>query len=75
MRLEGDAELKVDRWFAVARPTTTKIDFGRSGLEGDLVPVLQSAHRPLQRCQNTYRLGWIPRSELGVFRARSAAAI
>ncbi|HKQ66994.1 MAG TPA: hypothetical protein VJZ73_18410 [Methylomirabilota bacterium] len=67
IRLEGDAELKVDRWFAVARPTTTKVDFDDPDSKAILFLCCSQHIVPCQRCQNTYRLGWIPRSELGVF--------
>ena len=66
MRLEGDAELKVDRWIAVPR-TTEKIDFHDPDSKAILFLCCSQHIVPCQRCQNTYRLGWISRSEPGVF--------
>ena len=57
LRLDGDAELKVDRWIAV--PDGNWIALFIDCCSQHIVPC--------QRCQNTYRLGWISRSEPGVF--------
>jgi hypothetical protein len=65
-RLEGDAELKVDRWIAVPRDTA-RIDFDDPDSKAILFLCCSQHIVPCQRCQNTYRLGWIPRSTLGVF--------
>ena len=65
-RLEGDAELKVDRWIAVPR-TTTKIDFDDPDSKAILFLCCSQHIVPCQRCQNTYRLGWVSRSEPGMF--------
>src|SRR3989441_4632289 len=65
-RLDGDAELKVDRWIAVPR-ATAKIDFDDPDSKAILFLCCSQHIVPCQRCQNTYRLGWISRSELGVF--------
>ena len=66
MRLEGDAELKVDRWIAVPR-ATARIDFDDPDSKAILFLCCSQHIVPCQRCQNTYRLGWIARSTLGVF--------
>ena len=66
LRLDGDAELKVDRWIAVPR-ATAKIDFDDADSKAILFLCCSQHIVPCQRCQNTYRLGWISRSELGVF--------
>jgi len=65
-RLEGDAELKVDRWIAVPR-TTTRIDFDDPDSKAILFLCCSQHIVPCQRCQNTYRLGWVSRTELGEF--------
>jgi len=65
-RREGDAELKVDRWIAVPR-TTTRIDFDDPDSKAILFLCCSQHIVPCQRCQNTYRLGWISRSEPGEF--------
>ena len=65
-RLEGDAELKVDRWIAVPR-TTMRIDFDDPDSKAILFLCCSQHIVPCQRCQNTYRLGWISRSEPGEF--------
>ena len=59
-------ELKVDRWIAVPR-TTTKIDFDDPDSKAILFLCCSQHIVPCQRCQNTYRLGWISRSEPGMF--------
>jgi len=66
IRLEGDAELKVDRWIAVPRATET-IDFDDPDSKAILFLCCSQHIVPCQRCQNTYRLGWISRSEPGMF--------
>src|SRR5262252_3564126 len=66
MRLEGDAELKVDRWIAVPRETT-KVDFDDPDAKAILFLCCSQHIVPCQRCQNTYRLGWVSRSEPGIF--------
>jgi hypothetical protein len=66
VRLEGDAELKVDRWIAVPR-TTSKVDFDDPDSKAILFLCCSQHIVPCQRCQNTYRLGWVSRSELGGF--------
>ena len=65
-RLEGDAELKVDRWIAVPR-TTTRIDFDDPDSKAILFLCCSQHIVPCQRCQNTYRLGWVSRTEPGEF--------
>ena len=65
-RLEGDAELKVDRWIAIPR-TTMRIDFDDPDSKAILFLCCSQHIVPCQRCQNTYRLGWISRSEPGEF--------
>ena len=66
IRMDAEAELKVDRWIAVAR-TTTKINFDDPDSKAVLFLFCSQHIVPCQRCQNTYRLGWVPRSQLGVF--------
>ena len=65
-RLEGDAELKVDRWIAVPR-TTTRIDFDDPDSKAILFLCCSQHIVPCQRCQNTYRLGWVSRTEPSEF--------
>ncbi|PYO12233.1 MAG: hypothetical protein DMD75_07920 [Candidatus Rokuibacteriota bacterium] len=65
-RPDADAELKVDRWIAVPR-TTAKVDFDDPDSKAILFLCCSQHIVPCQRCQNTYRLGWVSRSELGVF--------
>ncbi len=66
IRPDADAELKVDRWIAVPR-ITAKVDFDDPDSRAILFLCCSQHIVPCQRCQNTYRLGWIPRSDLGVF--------
>jgi hypothetical protein len=65
-RPDADAELKVDRWIAVPR-TKTMIDFDDPDSKAILFLCCSQHIVPCQRCQNTYRLGWILRSEPGMF--------
>src|SRR5207244_10683370 len=65
-RPDADAELKVDRWIAVPR-TTAKVDFDDPDSKAILFLCCSQHIVPCQRCQNTYRLGWVLRSDLGVF--------
>ena len=66
IRPDADAELKVDRWIAVPR-ATAKVDFDDPDSKAILFLCCSQHIVPCQRCQNTYRLGWVSRSELGVF--------
>src|SRR3989441_7378186 len=63
-RPDADAELKVDRWIAVPR-ATAKVDFDDPDSKAILFLCCSQHIVPCQRCQNTYRLGWVSRSELG----------
>jgi len=66
MRPEADAELKVNRWIAVPRAAGS-IDFRDPDTKAILFLCCSQHVIPCQRCQNTYRLGWISRSDPGVF--------
>jgi hypothetical protein len=66
VRPDADAELQVDRWIAVPR-ATTRIDFDDPDSKAILFLCCSQHIVPCQRCQNTYRLGWISRSEVGMF--------
>ena len=66
IRPDADAELNVDRWIAVPR-ATAKVDFDDPDSKAILFLCCSQHIVPCQRCQNTYRLGWVSRSELGVF--------
>src|SRR5207245_9178381 len=65
-RPDADTELKVDRWIAVPR-APAKVDFDDPDSKAILFLCCSQHIVPCQRCQNTYRLGWVSRSELGVF--------
>ena len=66
VRPEADAELKVNRWIAVPR-AAGHVDFRDPDAKAILFLCCSQHVIPCQRCQNTYRLGWISRSEPGVF--------
>ena len=63
-RLDADAELKVDRWIAVPRATGT-IDFRDLDVKALLFLCCNNHVVPCQKCQDTYRLGWIAHVEPG----------
>src|SRR5438309_5190345 len=65
-RPDADAELKVDRWIAVPR-TTAKVDFDDPDSKAILFLCCSHHIVPCLRSTKTYRLGWVSRSELGVF--------
>lgn len=65
-RPDADAELRVDRWIAVPR-VSGQIDFRDPDAKAILFLCCSQHIVPCQRCQNTYRLGWISRSDPGVF--------
>src|SRR5437879_3232083 len=60
-RPDADAELKVDRWIAVPR-ATAKVDFDDPDSKAILFLCCSQHIVPCQRCQNTYRRGWVSRS-------------
>src|SRR6266850_2676237 len=66
IRPDADAELRVDRWIAVPR-ASAQVDFRDSDASEILFLCCSQHIVPCQRCQNTYRLGWISRSDPGVF--------
>jgi hypothetical protein len=61
---EADAELKVDRWIAVPRAAGT-IDFRDLDVKAILFLCCANHVVPCQKCQDTYRLGWISHVEPG----------
>src|SRR5438552_18003338 len=63
-RLQYDAELKVDRWIAVPR-ASGMIDFRDLDVKAILFLCCNNHVIPCQKCQDTYRLGWISRVEPG----------
>ena len=63
-RLENDAELKVDRWIAVPRAKGT-VDFRDLDVKAILFLCCNNHVIPCQKCQDTYRLGWISHVEPG----------
>jgi len=65
-RPDAEAELKVNRWIAVPRAAGS-IDFRDPDTRAILFLCCSQHVIPCQRCQNTYRLGWISRSDPGVF--------
>ena len=66
IRPDADAELRVARWIAVPR-ASGQIDFRDPDAQAILFLCCSQHIIPCQRCQNTYRLGWISRSDAGVF--------
>jgi len=63
-RLENDAELQVDRWIAVPRASGT-VDFRDLDVKAILFLCCNNHVVPCQKCQDTYRLGWISHVEPG----------
>lgn len=61
-RLEADADLRVDRWIAIPR-TAGQIDIRDPDATAILFLCCSQHAVPCQRCQNTYRIGWISRSD------------
>jgi len=66
IRTDADAELRRDRWIAVPR-TTAKIDFHDPDAKAILFLCCSQHAVPCQGCQDTYRLGWITKTDLAVF--------
>jgi hypothetical protein len=64
-RADAEAELKVNRWIAVPRAGGA-IDFRDPDAKAILFLCCSQHAVPCQRCQNTYRLGWISRSDPGI---------
>jgi hypothetical protein len=65
-RLDADSELRGDRWIAIPR-TTSQIDFRDLDAKAILFLCCGQHAVPCQKCQNTYRIGWISRSDSAVF--------
>ena len=63
-RLENDAELRIDRWIAVPRASGT-VDFRDLDVKAILFLCCNNHVVPCQKCQDTYRLGWISHVEPG----------
>ena len=66
IRTDADAELRGDRWIAVPR-ASGQIDFRDPDAKAILFLCCSQHAVPCQQCQNTYRLGWISRSDPAVF--------
>lgn len=66
LRSDADAELRVDRWIAVPR-AEGHIDLRDPDAKAILFLCCSQHIVPCQRCQNTYRLGWISDAGSGVF--------
>ena len=65
-QLEADAELRVDRWIAIPR-ASGHIDFRDPDARAILFLFCSQHAVPCQKCQNTYRIGWISRSDPELF--------
>jgi hypothetical protein len=65
-RLDADSELRVDRWIAIPR-ASSQIDFRDPDAKAILFLCCSQHAVPCQRCQNTYRIGWISRSGPALF--------
>lgn len=65
-RLDGDSELRGDRWIAIPR-ATRQIDFRDLDAKAILFLCCGQHAVPCQKCQNTYRIGWISRSDSALF--------
>ena len=63
-RIDADAELKVDRWIAVPR-ASGHVDFRDLDVKAILFLCCNNHVVPCQKCQDTYRLGWISHVEPG----------
>ncbi|PYN79256.1 MAG: hypothetical protein DMD97_04980 [Candidatus Rokuibacteriota bacterium] len=63
-RIGADAELKVDRWIAVPR-ASGHVDFRDLDVKALLFLCCNNHVVPCQKCQDTYRLGWISHVEPG----------
>ena len=66
LRSDADAELRIDRWVAVPR-ASGQIDFREPDAKAILFLCCSHHVVPCQRCQNTFRLGWIAHADSGVF--------
>ncbi len=65
-RLDADSELRGDRWIAIPR-ATSQIDFRDLDAKAILFLCCSQHAVPCQKCQNTYRIGWISRSDSALF--------
>jgi hypothetical protein len=65
-RLDADSELRGDRWIAIPR-ATSQIDFRDLDAKAILFLCCSQHAVPCQKCQNTYRIGWISRSDALLF--------
>jgi hypothetical protein len=61
-RREADAELQGDRWIAIPR-ASGHVDFRDPDAKAILFLCCGQHAVPCQRCQNTYRIGWVSRSD------------
>jgi len=61
-RLDADSELRGDRWIAIPR-ATREVDFRDLDAKAILFLCCSQHAVPCQKCQNTYRIGWISRSD------------
>jgi len=66
LRSEANAELSADRWIAVPR-ASAPIDFRDPDAKAILFLCCSQHVVPCQKCQDTYRLGWISDAGSGVF--------
>ena len=62
----ADSELRGDRWIAIPR-ASSQIDFRDLDAKAILFLCCSQHAVPCQKCQNTYRIGWISRSESALF--------
>ena len=65
-RLDADSELRGDRWIAIPR-ATSQIDFQDLDAKAILFLCCSQHAVPCQKCQNTYRIGWVSRSDASLF--------
>jgi hypothetical protein len=65
-RPDGDKELLAGRWIAVSR-FAAPVDFLDLDARAILRLCCEDHLVPCQGCQDTYRIGWLPRGETGQF--------
>ncbi len=66
LRSDMDAELRAGRWIVVPR-ASEQIDFLDPDTQAILFLCCSHHVVPCQKCQNTYRLSWIPRVDRGLY--------
>ena len=66
LRSDMDAELRAGRWIVIPR-AVEQIDLLDPDTRAILFLCCSHHVVPCQKCQNTYRLSWIPRGDRGVF--------